>query len=165
MTYKGFMTGIVAAGLAAVATSALAFGPGFGPRGGEEFTFETLDLDGNGQVTREEMQAFGLQRFSKADTDGDGVLSEAELVAAAQARAAERVTKMVERFDKNGDGALSPEEMPRPDAERSAMMFDVIDSDDNGTITVEEFDIMKERMSKRGHMWRHGRHDSKEPKN
>ena len=147
MTYKGFLAGIVTAGLAVTATTALAMGPGFGGHK-HEMSFEELDKDGNGEVTREEMQMRGKDRFAQADADGDGKLTRDEMIAAAQARMEDRVARMIERFDTDGDGAVSFDEMPRPDEKRGARMFDMIDSDDSGGISKEEFAEMRDHMGK-----------------
>ena len=115
----------------------------------ERMNFEALDTDGNGEISREEMQAQMESRFTGADTDGDGVLSRDELVAAGQKRVEDRVQRMLDRFDEDGDGSLSADEMPRPDERRAARMFDMIDSDDSGGISKEEFAEMRERMEER----------------
>lgn len=160
MTHKGFLAGIVVAGMAVTATTALAIGSGYGgPR--HEINFDVLDKDGNGEVTREEMQMRGQDRFVQADSDGDGKLTRDEMMTAAQARMAERVGRMIERFDADGDGAVSMDEMPRPDEKRAARMFDVIDSDDSGGISKEEFAEMRDQMGKRrGHGFGKGSHRS-----
>ncbi|WP_225783089.1 hypothetical protein [Xenophilus sp. Marseille-Q4582] len=46
----------------------------------------SYDADRDGQVTRAEFDAIRLQRFKSADTNGDGVLSEAEYVAEYEGR-------------------------------------------------------------------------------
>ena len=160
MTYKDFLAGIVVAGVAVTATAALAMGSGFGgPR--HEMSFDALDRDGNGEVTREEMQMRAQDRFARADSDGDGRLTRDEMMTAAQARMEDRVGRMIERFDADGDGAVSMDEMPRPDEKRSARMFDMIDSDDSGGISKEEFAEMRDQMGKRrGHGSGKGNHRS-----
>ncbi|SIT18484.1 EF-hand domain-containing protein [Paracoccus saliphilus] len=95
--------------------------------------FERFDANGDGAITREEMEqaqaaakekrdtrrskkherkggergAGAKAAFEQADSDGDGALSRSELLARNEAR----VDKMIERFDADEDGALSPEEM------------------------------------------------------
>ena len=158
MTHKVFLTGILIASVSVAATSAVAMGPGFG-RSGHQMSFEDLDKDGNGEVTREEMQMRVSDRFSQADTDGDGKLTQEEMVAAAQSRMQQRVEAMIERFDADGDGAVSFDEMPRPDEKRGARMFDLLDSDDSGGISKQEFAEMREHMAERhGHGAGKGHH-------
>lgn len=161
MTYKGFIAGILVAGAAVTATSALAMGSDFGPRRGP-VSFEMLDVDGNGEITLDEIENRAEARFKADDANGDGILSKDELIAAGQARVEQRVAKMIERFDKDGDGALSSEELPKPgkpgapDAaregkpgpDRAAMMFRAADSDGDGVVTEEEFASMQDFMKK-----------------
>lgn len=148
---------IAAAALAvALGGPALAFGMGGGH--GPQIDFETLDSDGNGEVTKAEMQAQAAARFSGADTDGDGKLSTEELTAASQARISERVAQMLGRFDEDGDGALSMAEMPKP-RRNLDRMFDVIDADDSGAISKAEFDEARAWMGERHRGGKgHGRH-------
>lgn len=116
---------------------------------GERPDFATLDLNGDGGISLEEMQAQGEARFADIDTNGDGGLSAEELIAAADARAQERAADMIERFDENGDGILQIDEMPRRGGDRAERMFERIDADEDGVISAEEFEAVKERMGER----------------
>ena len=119
--------------------------------------FATLDTNGDGALTLEELQARGEARFAEMDTDGDGALSAEELIAQANAQAEDRVARMIERMDENGDGALQADEMkPRGDRGERNMdrMFDRMDADEDGVISAEEFAAAQEKMAERG-----GRHD------
>lgn len=113
--------------------------------------FATLDADGNGQLTLEEMQNAGAVRFAQTDTNGDGALSADELSAAATARQTDRITKMIERFDENGDGLLQSSEMPEPGkggrmGRRLAHAFDHADANNDGSLSQTEF----EELGKKG---------------
>lgn len=87
--------------------------PGFGPFGGG--------------LSEAERTQLAEERFTAADTDGDGQLTQVELVAAAEAaellRREQRVTLLLEVLDANGDGTVSLEEaQTRPDSgERPGM--------------------------------------------
>ncbi|MEO1015302.1 MAG: hypothetical protein AAFX08_08975 [Pseudomonadota bacterium] len=75
-----------------------------------------LDADGDGFVTKAEMEAHRDEMRKKLeakrfpDADEDGVVSEAEFLDAARAR--------FSRLDANEDGVLSKEEMPERGARR-----------------------------------------------
>ena len=79
------------------ATVALAFGavayaaPGDARRG--------MDADGNGTITRAEIQAQVTERFAKADANGDGVLNEADKAA--------RMGQMFDKMDTDNNGSIS----------------------------------------------------------
>lgn len=121
----------------------LAAGLGFVPTGAAQAPVRSVafDLDGDrdGVVTVEELTAVLLERWSRADRDGDGQVSAEEFAAAraavsgAQATHAELpamlpgdddedgvltraemervITSMAQRFDADGDGKFSPEEL------------------------------------------------------
>jgi Ca2+-binding EF-hand superfamily protein len=143
------IAGIVA-GLSLTAVSAQA------ERGGERPDFATLDINGDGEVTKEELEAQGAARFAATDADGSGALSEVELAAQANDRAFDRISKMIERLDTNEDGELQQSELEEGREgrrSRGSDMFERIDTDENGSISQEEFDNAKER---RGGHRRHG---------
>ncbi|MDU8927130.1 EF-hand domain-containing protein [Alisedimentitalea sp. MJ-SS2] len=150
------IAGVAAASLIATAGMATAFGnkggERMGPRGMMP-SFEELDTNADGKVTKEEMQAHRKAMFDKADTNGDGKLSTEEMTAAAETRKAERMakrqTRMLEKFDTDGDGALSFEEMPGQ-GDRAGKMFDRADADGDGAITKDEMADMGGKMGKRG---------------
>lgn len=106
---------------------------GFGP----QMTFEELDADGNGEISKAELAAQKAARFKAADTDGDGKLTAEEMQAMAQQRMAKRTQKMINRFDQDGDGALSESELPS--GGRHGDMFSKMDTDSSGGISQEEF--------------------------
>ncbi|MFT6076523.1 MAG: Ca2+-binding EF-hand superfamily protein [Yoonia sp.] len=112
--------------------------------------FVTLDLNGDGSLSLEELQAQGQARFANVDTNADGALSAEELIAAARDRASERAARMIERQDDNGDGVLQIDEMPsRGDGDRAEQMFERVDADSDGAISQEEFETAKERQGGR----------------
>jgi hypothetical protein len=152
MTYSISTTGktilaVVLAAAVTVPTLAVAKGG----RHMERPSFETLDADGNGELTQAELQARGQERFAAADANGDGFLTAEELQARVGERAANRIERMIERRDTNADGQLSLEEMS-PDEDRIAERFARADKDGNGTISEAEFEeVMEKRRHHRGH--------------
>ncbi|CUH87985.1 EF hand [Phaeobacter sp. CECT 5382] len=126
---------IAAAGV--LGATAVMAKPGFGGCG-PMMQFEELDADGNGEVTKAEMDAHKAARFKTADSNGDGKLSAEEMLAMAQKRAEIRTQKMIKRFDTDGDGALSESELPKPG--RRGDMFKRMDADGSGGISKDEFE-------------------------
>lgn len=76
------------------------------------------------------------ERHARADTDGDGRISQAEFVQGRIAR--------LSALDTNHDGSVTVEEMRAArqarGAERAAARFDRLDADKNGEISRSEFD-------------------------
>ncbi|MEO9865017.1 MAG: hypothetical protein ABJO29_08505 [Yoonia sp.] len=120
-----------------------------GAQAQERPDFATLDTNGDGSITVEELAAQGEQRFATADADGNGALSEAELLARAsersEGRAAKMVERMLERLDENGDGEIQQSELPERDGNRAERAFERADSDDDGVISEDEFEAASER--------------------
>ena len=128
-------------------------------------TFEQLDLNSDGGVTLQEVEAamatLAQTRFDEADTNGDGGLSVEEMTAKAQADAAERATQRAERrlenADTNGDGLLQADELTAQMEERGGRrgpnterMFERVDADDNGSVSAEEYEEARAKMAERG---------------
>ena len=117
-------------------------------RGGDHqpMTFEELDANGDGSISPDEIQALAASRFAERDTSGDGVLDADELLAAMTASAMERAKTQIDRMitwaDKDGDGALSADELPGRDR---TMMLSHLDQDGDGLISAEEFEAAKDR--------------------
>ena len=84
-------------------------------------------------------------RHARADTDGDGRISQAEFV---QARTGRLAT-----LDADRDGALTAEEvrgrMQTRMAERAGMRFDRLDADKDGAISRAEFDAQRAQRADR----------------
>lgn len=153
MKYTQFIAAIIGAAVTITGTTVLAERAGAGDhmRPG----FSDMDANADGQITPEEIAARGEARLAKVDTDGDGFLSEAEMVAAATERASQRHARMVERMDANADGKLSLDEM-KPKRDRGARMFERADTDNSGGISEEEFAEATKKMER--HMRKgHGR--------
>ena len=122
---------------------------------GPHHSFEELDINSDGQISREEMAGHMQKRFEGADTNSDGNLSRDELVERIKERKAKKEEKyadhMMERHDANGDGVLSVDEMSEKREGRLEKMFVKVDVDENGTISVEEFEAMKKHHGKKKH--------------
>ena len=129
------------------ATAAMAAGPG---EGRERPTFETMDVDGSGEITTADLEALRTERFAAIDTDGDGSVSEAEFVAKAQADAQERAAAMFARLDADGDGVLSQDVLQnRSRGGGSERMISRFDTNDSGGVSAEEFEAGMEKFAER----------------
>jgi Ca2+-binding EF-hand superfamily protein len=73
------------------------------------------DADGNGTLTRTEVQAHAAEKFAKMDANGDGKLDASDRVA----KRAEMHAKAFERFDANKDGSISKAEWDQAAADRA----------------------------------------------
>ncbi|CAM8662742.1 EF-hand domain [Paracoccaceae bacterium] len=142
-----------------------------GPMGGMMGmpSFEELDVDKDGQITKEELAARHAARFTQADADKDGKLSAEELIAMREAaeagRKAERAKAMMAQIDTDADGFVSAAEMEA--MPMIGRMFDKMDDNADGTISKDEMDAVQARMAEhrgqdRGHGKGHGMGHGKE---
>ncbi|MEM7445600.1 MAG: EF-hand domain-containing protein [Pseudomonadota bacterium] len=150
---------ILTALIGATAISGFALASERGDRGGERhghrgspeervtMIMERFDADGDGQITVEEVEAYRAARFEAADTNGDGVIDEAEFQAAAEARAMERVAErageMFARIDEDGDGQLTQDDV----SGREGRLFEHADENGDGILTEDE--LLNERPNRR----------------
>ncbi len=139
------------AALALIATTTLAAGAppvlAEGSGGPGERMLPRHDLNRDGAITLSEAGAVQTVRFLRWDSDGDGVITEDEMLAAAQARIARRIAKKFARMDRNGDGRVERAEFDGHGAARFARL----DTDGDGRVTPEE-------IRARQHERRRGRH-------
>ena len=163
------------AALTLTSTAAMAFGGKDGDRGPMgrkggfmQMEFVDVDLDKNGQITVEDLQAAAKARFDTADANGDGALTLDELKAQAEKRMADRMAAkgdgkgdgkgkmfqkrmgwkledMLAKKDTDGNGSLSFDEMS-PDQAKLERMIDRFDTDDDNAISAAEFDAAQKEM-------------------
>lgn len=137
------MKTLVVASLLALAPMAL-LAANEGHRGGDRGDmFKKMDTNGDGVVTKDEVQAASAdnmgKRFEALDLNHDGQLTQDELARGREQWRAAMKEKFAADFkaaDKNGDGGLSKEEaaaMPR-----TARHFDELDANQDGIVTQEE---------------------------
>lgn len=107
--------------------------------------FDEVDTNGDGQLSKAEMQEHRKARFARADTDGSGTLSVDEMVARVAEHMTKRFSKMIKRHDSDGDGEMSMDEMA---ARHKGDMFSMMDTDGDGAVSADEFEAMKDMRGK-----------------
>ena len=143
------LAALITLGLGGATYTAIAQG-GPGPRGP---AIETLDLNEDGSVSKDEIAEHRANKFASADANGDNLLSADEFAEFAEAererKRAERQTKRFEKLDADGDGVVTAEEHASVDDGRMDRMFDRLDADGDGLITEAEREAAKEKMRDR----------------
>jgi Ca2+-binding EF-hand superfamily protein len=99
---------------------------------------ERMDADKNGKVDRAEFAAYRAGAFKDADKDGDGAIDKAEFAAHGDLRRAEGIERFFARHDKNRDGRLTADELPRREG-RAALRFDAIDTGKKGAVGADDY--------------------------
>jgi Ca2+-binding EF-hand superfamily protein len=131
------LTLVTGLGLGTSAFAALAQNAPTDMQGHREHFFEKLDANGDGVLTRSEVDADVQARFAEIDTNKDGKITQAELKAHAEAKQADMQSHMADHMkaaDKNGDGKWSKDELPR----MPAQVFSKLDTNNDGSLTQAE---------------------------
>ena len=128
---------------------------GFGRHDGSHGEhMKAVDTNGDGDISKEEVEAFRATMFNAADANKDGSLSLAEMTAHHEAqqaqRMAERQARHFARMDTDGDGKITAAEF----ASQPMRGMERMDTDGDGVVTEEEraaaMATMKERHGKWG---------------
>lgn len=106
--------------------------------------FERLDRDRSGGLSFQEFSAMLRMRVEDADANRDGKIVAEELAAAfEQMRGRGMADRLMQRFDVNGDGVLTSDEIET----RQKRMFARLDRNGDGSL---EFSEMPKRQDMRG---------------
>jgi len=118
----------------------LGLGNGFAQEDGLQAVkeeFKKIDINNDGAITPEEMQAYQEKKLQALDTDNSGSISKSELAADSD------MEKILHNADTNNDAEVSPEES----SSQFKKYFEEIDADkDNKISEVEYTDYWKLRM-------------------
>lgn len=103
-----------------------------------------LDANNDGQVTLEEALASPL---AGADADGDGMVTREEFVAHAVARATRQANAMFDRMDAEDAGQIALDNLPQREkhADRIRRMFERADTDGDGILSADEIAGLPDR--------------------
>lgn len=129
-------------------------GPGRDPAAFVDRIFQD-DRNGDGVLSSDEISDRLASMMQGADTNGDGALDRAEVTAAMQnARGRygrrrgfdpQQMTQQLMQGDRNGDGVLTPDEVP-PNA---MGMLRGADQNGDGALDAQELQAVSQRMSER----------------
>lgn len=109
---------------------------GGGMFGGREMfatLFTEVDANGDGAVTQEEIDTYRAGKVAQADTSGDGALSIEEFDTLYREFTRSRMVDRFQELDADGDGVISAAEM---DA-RFGKIVERMDRDDDGALTLQ----------------------------
>lgn len=98
------------------------------------------DLNGDGKVSLEEFKLGRSVEFMRIDFNADGLLNEAEYLGEFEGRLMLRIGKM-------SDAERRREELQRQ-MRQAKVRFGVLDTDKNGSLSAEEFQVTGLRMFK-----------------
>jgi EF-hand domain pair/EF hand len=130
---------------------------GHGRHGPDSEHMKAIDTNGDGDISKEEIQAHRTTMFNAADANQDGALTLDEMTAHHETmqaqRKAERQARMFEKLDTDGNGTVSASEF----ASRPMRGMDRFDTDGDGVVSEEERAAAKATMKDhRGKWGRHG---------
>jgi Ca2+-binding EF-hand superfamily protein len=107
--------------------------------------FDSADTNGDGIITRAEFLAAQERLFARLDRNGDGYIDKDDMSGrlAGRQKAQERLAELVSQLDGDRDGRVSNTEFidgPTP-------LFDRADTDHNGVLSKDEVAAMKQKMA------------------
>lgn len=101
---------------------------------GGERLFESFDANGDGRLTQAEIDQVRQARLQQFDADGDGNLNLDEYQALWMEAMRERMVDRFQAHDDDGDGLVTPQEFGEP-FDRMVRRFD---QDGDGELTMDE---------------------------
>ena len=112
---------------------------------------ERLDSDGSGSITGDEAKGFIAKYFDRIDANGDGEISEEELLHARENRGQKpkQGRDDIKAADTDQNGAISIDEATEAGLKKMVENFDRIDTDGDGQISEKEMRQLRKHMDNR----------------
>lgn len=120
--------------------------------GGTRPHMPKLDVNGDGKVSLAEFQQLRADQLMRLDANRDGKITEAEFMAHPTMMGHNGPSPSHSgegRWGRNGDRPMRREMMKKMHGEHKGMMFDMLDANDDGSITRAEIDHMTAKQFKR----------------
>ena len=112
---------------------------------------ERLDMDGSGSIIKGEAKGFIAKYFDRIDANGDGKISEEELLHARENRGQKPKggREDIIAADTDQNGAISIDEATGAGLKKMVENFDRIDADGDGQISEEELRLLRKHRDNR----------------
>ena len=110
----GAATVVGAVTFAGVSQAGRGWGGKHGAFGGAAQMLEQFDADGDGRLTQTEIDTARTERFAKYDANGDGALSLDEFSGLFQEVSRPMMVRAYQKLDPDGDASVTAEEFDRP---------------------------------------------------
>ncbi|CAN5212100.1 hypothetical protein BH10PSE7_BH10PSE7_03980 [soil metagenome] len=133
------LAGIAAVGVTGLTALAIANEP-YLPR--SERSFNKLDADKDGKVSRDELRPRAIKRVLRLDTDGDGQVSSAEIDSWLNKIMERRKVRLLAHLDTDKNGLLTEAEV----GAYVDTLVDRADNDHDGAVTLAE---VRDSLAKR----------------
>lgn len=143
----GAATVIGAAAFAGVSQADRGWGGKFGGFGGPMRVLEQFDADGDGRLTQAEIDTARTERFAKYDANNDGALSLEEFSGLFQEVSRPMMVRAYQKLDPNGDASVTAEEFDRP----FANVVERHDRDGDGALSPKDIKRGHHRSWKHDH--------------
>lgn len=128
-----FVITAVIAALAIPSAVVMAKG-GFYHHGDSAGFLNKFDTNADGVLTIDEMPDHRAKKFGHMDMDGDGAVTRDEIDAARIKGRRHKTARMMKHLDLDGDGEITQAEFTA----RALMMFEKADKNGNGVVTADE---------------------------
>lgn len=146
MNIKKTLIGIVAASAVGSTLISGAVFAGHRDGGGMDFddgdfnllgmsSFETMDVNGDGNITQDEIDSLRAEHLARHDSNGDGELNLEEFLGLWHEAIRPVAVRAFQSFDRDGDGTITKVEYDRP----MEGVINRFDNNNDGELSLREF--------------------------